>query len=216
MKLGAYEFAPRTDNPPYGLSYAPEGCKQMSGNRIRLILTQDSVGQWHSAGVLGPTLGWGTFTFDIACRLDALDPRVVCAGWLYNDQTMDELDFLEGTRWGDPNNPQNLYLTAYKEGTKVQQSAFPARAFNRYRVQSQVLPKSVSTRILGLQPDQTWKEVATMSLGIQVPAFGQLRLGMWLPKSGLLYTKDSLARGPLWATFEQLTWVQATPEQLSA
>ncbi len=75
---------------------------------------------WTAAEVvlLGPPLGFGTYTFDVTGDLDALDPNVVLG--LFNFPGSDdvgpagtnEID-IELTQWGSPQNPHRLNWTVY-------------------------------------------------------------------------------------------------------
>lgn len=65
-------------------------------------------GAWRSSEVWLPaSLGYGTYEFDIATRVDQLDPQVVAAPFLYQDDTH-EID-IEYSRWGYAENKNTWY-----------------------------------------------------------------------------------------------------------
>ncbi len=65
-------------------------------------------GAWRSSEVwLSSSLGYGTYEFDITTRVDQLDPQIVAAPFLYQDDTH-EID-IEYSRWGYPNNQNTWY-----------------------------------------------------------------------------------------------------------
>ena len=79
-------------------------------------------GAWRSSEVWLPTsLGFGTYEFDIASRVDQLDPQVVAAPFLYQDDTH-EID-IEYSRWGYPDN-QNTWYNIQPWTTKGNQAKF--------------------------------------------------------------------------------------------
>lgn len=65
-------------------------------------------GAWRSSEVWLPSsLGYGTYEFDIATNIDLLDPQIVVAPFLYQDDTH-EID-IEYSRWGYPSNQNTWY-----------------------------------------------------------------------------------------------------------
>jgi hypothetical protein len=70
---------------------------------LHLRIAKDAQNRWTTSEVIGPTsLGYGTYTFTVATRLDQLDPNVVLGLFTWSDRPQyahRELDF-EAARWG--------------------------------------------------------------------------------------------------------------------
>lgn len=202
VKLGEYSFTVRSGEVGYALSYSEDGVVQMAKNRVRLLMTKPD-GSYRSAGLLGPVLGRGTYEFDVSARLSSLDPAAVFAIWLYNDATKDELDVVEATRWGDLNQPNTFWFTLWRKEVKGEASVFPARAFRRYRFVLVWLEKSVSVKAYGLWEDGSQKEIGFLHSSTNIPPdFGQVRIALWIPKKGLSFPADAVARGPMYVTLD--------------
>jgi len=89
----------------------------------RLHLTVASInGSWHSTEVyLGNSLGYGQYIFDIDSAVDKLDPNLVAAPFLYQDDTH-ELD-IEYSYWQIPKSP-NLHYSVQPYSTSGNSKSF--------------------------------------------------------------------------------------------
>jgi hypothetical protein len=77
---------------------------------LHLKIARDASGRWTTSEVIAPTsLGYGTYTFTVATRLDQLDPNVVLGLFTWSDKAPyahREIDF-EAARWGNAADPTN-------------------------------------------------------------------------------------------------------------
>lgn len=79
-----------------------------AGGRLHLSVVNRN-GVWYSSEVSLPSsLGYGTYEFDISTGVDRIDPNLIAAPFLYQDDTH-EID-IEYTRWSDPTAP-NTWMT---------------------------------------------------------------------------------------------------------
>lgn len=80
-----------------------------SGN-LRLRIARNAAGTWSSAEVVGSrSLGYGTYEFRLASRVDALDANAVLGLFTWSDRSRyahREID-IEFARWGNPAEPTN-------------------------------------------------------------------------------------------------------------
>lgn len=78
--------------------------------RLHLRIARNGSGAWSSAEIIGPrTYGYGTYTFTLASRVDALDPNVVLGLFTWSDRARfahREID-IEFARWGSATDPTN-------------------------------------------------------------------------------------------------------------
>lgn len=229
MKLGNYDFLPRTGTHESFKDWRPDKVQQLSGNRIRL-----TAGSSWSAGVTGPVLGLGTLTVEFDCRVQALDPRACLAVWRYDDETKDEYDDVEFCAWGDANKPESLKTTVWDKGkvymipdivqsdigTEVVIGEDPARrtanpkGFRRYRVVTIENEWFFVTTVYGWWwhelKDKTWawdwKVVASSELPKpEKHTPGRFKIALWIPTEGLLYPASASA--PLVAVINKCEFV---------
>jgi hypothetical protein len=77
---------------------------------LHLRVARNGSGTWTAAEIIGPvTHGYGTYTFVLGSRVDALDPNVVLGLFTWSDRAIDdhrEID-IEFARWGDGTDPTN-------------------------------------------------------------------------------------------------------------
>jgi hypothetical protein len=77
---------------------------------LHLKIAKDASGRWTTSEVIAPTsLGYGTYTFTVATRVDQLDPNVVLGLFTWSDRAPyahREIDF-EAARWGNAADPTN-------------------------------------------------------------------------------------------------------------
>lgn len=179
----------RSGEVGYAAPYNPKLVQTMSQGWLRLKLSNS----FESAGVLGPIVQLGTYTFEVRNRMDQDDPAGVRAIWTYSDATKDEVDVLEATRWRDANNPYLLYCGAFRAGNNVASFKQLARPFNKYELTMEVHAKGANIVQWGVFPDGTKKEVGRGTTDV-CPVGHQLRMAYWLMKDGYLYT-DSASRG---------------------
>lgn len=78
----------------------------VDGAGLHLRIAKDANGRWQSAEVhLPASLGYGTYTWTLASRVDALDPNVVLGLFTYESDVR-EID-IEMARWSDAADPTN-------------------------------------------------------------------------------------------------------------
>jgi hypothetical protein len=213
MKLTTYEFTARSGLTGYCKEYDPAGVRQMTGGKIKLTMTPTK-----SAGIMGPTLGYGDYVFTFSGRPDQMDPSAVFSIWLYDDATKDEIDVFEFSRWGDQNQPGNLHIGGYyrgkREGLATPLLFAPCRAFNSWYATLHVSRGGVSIIVYGKwthDGKSEWKIVG--SWGSTIPkdfVVGQVRAAMWVPPTGLKYT-GSWDRGPMSMTLDTMIVSQEVP-----
>ena len=76
---------------------------------LHLRIAKNTANQWTCAEILGPSYGYGTYTFNVASRVDALDQNVVLGLFTWSDRPQyahREID-IEFARWGNPADPTN-------------------------------------------------------------------------------------------------------------
>jgi hypothetical protein len=76
---------------------------------LHLRIARNAAGQWTCAEILGPHYGYGTYTFNLASRVDALDQNAVLGLFTWSDRAQyanREID-IEFARWGNPADPTN-------------------------------------------------------------------------------------------------------------
>lgn len=73
-------------------------------DNLHLRISKNTSNQWTCAEIVGPvTYGYGTYTFDLASRVDNLDPNVVLGLFTWSDRAPyahREID-IEFARWGN-------------------------------------------------------------------------------------------------------------------
>lgn len=95
------------DPGPNAWGDGPENVAVDDKGHLRLALTQRD-GKWHCAEVVGPSLGYGEYTWVVAGDLAALDPQAVLGLFVYRDERH-EIDF-ELSRWGDAAKPNAQFV----------------------------------------------------------------------------------------------------------
>ena len=70
------------------------------------LKVREILGKWYSTEVfLSKSLGYGTYQFDVASRVDLTDRNVTAAGFLYaNDSNEYDVEF---SKWGNSHSPTN-------------------------------------------------------------------------------------------------------------
>lgn len=204
VNLGSYQWTVRSGlNGP--CTYNVNGVSQLVQKRIRLTLVKNN-GLWESAGVIGPVLGYGTHQVEITGRLDGMDPRSVFAFWFHNEDTRDEVDIVESSRWGDLNQP-NLFTTTYWQKQEIYaRKVWPARCYNRYRFTGVLDAKVTSLKGEGQLPDGTWKEIFSDQQESKVFGF-RPKLAVWVPNDGKLSFGTAASYGPLSVTIDKFSYV---------
>ena len=86
--------------------FSPQAVSVNAEGSLVLTVFQDN-NTWKCAEVyLDEPLGFGEYVFQVSGKLAQLDPRIVAGLFVYeSDQA--EIEALELSRWGDPNNAQN-------------------------------------------------------------------------------------------------------------
>jgi hypothetical protein len=81
-----------------------------SDGRLHLRIAPNAKGTWTCAEIIAPTsYGYGTYTFELASRVDALDPNVVLGLFTWSDKAPyahREID-IEFARWANSSDPTN-------------------------------------------------------------------------------------------------------------
>src|SRR5262245_19883907 len=105
---------------------------------LHLRVAKNAVNQWTCAEIIAPaSYGYGTYTFDLASRVDALDPNVVLGLFTWSDRPQyanREID-IEFARWGvasDPTNAQYV-VQPYDRPDHLRRYTHPAIAKSRVR-----------------------------------------------------------------------------------
>jgi len=107
-------------------------------DRLHLRIARNTAGAWTSAEIVGPqSFGYGTYTFELASRVDALDPNVVLGLFTWSDRAQQahrEID-IEFARWGngaDPTNAQYV-VQPYEAANHLRRFTMPAHATSTHR-----------------------------------------------------------------------------------
>jgi hypothetical protein len=81
-----------------------------TGGRLHLRIAKDASGAWSCAEIIAPTsYGYGTYTFELASPVDALDPNAVLGLFTWSDRAQyahREID-VEFARWANAADPTN-------------------------------------------------------------------------------------------------------------
>ncbi len=87
---------------------------------LHLRVAKNADGNWSAAEVIGPTThGYGTYTFRLASRVDALDPNVVLGLFTWSDRARyahREID-IEFARWGSAADSTNAQYVVQPHAT---------------------------------------------------------------------------------------------------
>lgn len=152
-----------------------------SGN-LHLRIAKDGSGTWTCAEIIGPTsYGYGTYTFTLASRVDALDPNVVLGLFTWSDKAPyahREID-IEFARWGSAADPTNAQYVVQPASTTNHLSRFvePAVAPSVQRFTWTKGRVSWETR------DATGGLLAAYAYSgsdVPVPGDERVRLNLWL------------------------------------
>lgn len=209
MKLSDFDFDVRSGSHESFKPWREDKVSQLSGNRIRLT----AGGSW-SAGITRPNLGLGTTAIEFDCRVMALDPYACFAIWRYAENG-DEYDDCEFSAWGDGNNPYGITNTLWSKGSVVPASDVndrnlaQSRGFRRWRVITTETKTEIGTSIYGWWWSEgvwAWKRVEFWG-SFKPNGFtpGDFRIGLWVPKRGLLYPASASA--PLSVTINKMEFM---------
>src|SRR5262245_15228482 len=108
-----------------------------NGN-LHLQIAKTASNQWTCAEIIAPaSYGYGTYTFDLASRVDALDPNVVLGLFTWSDRPQyanREID-IEFARWGVASDPANAQYVVqpYDRAGHLRRYTHPAIAKSRVR-----------------------------------------------------------------------------------
>lgn len=150
--------------------------------QLHLRIAKNASGQWTSAEIIGPTsYGYGTYTFNLASGVDALDPNVVLGLFTWSDKAPyahRELD-IEFAKWGNAADPTNAQYVVqpYDKASHLRRFTQPADATSTHRFtwrKGQVSWESYGASV-GLIDSYTYT-------GADVPLTGDERvhLNFWL------------------------------------
>jgi hypothetical protein len=149
---------------------------------LHLRIAKNAANQWTCAEIIAPeSHGYGTYTFAIGSRVDALDPNVVLGLFTWSDRPQyahREID-IEFARWGNPSDPTNAQYV-------VQPYDRPAHLMRFFQP-----PTAVSTHRFTWQPGQvTWEsydesgrlidDYAYAGTDVPKPGDERVRLNLWL------------------------------------
>lgn len=153
-----------------------------SSGSLHLRIAKNAAGKWTCAEIIAPTsLGYGTYTFTIASRVDVLDPNVVLGLFTWSDKAPyahREID-IEFARWADAADPTNAQYVVQPYGSPGHLARFTQPA------------TSTSTHWFRWRPGQiSWGSVDASGTqigsytynGSEVPVPGDERvhLNLWL------------------------------------
>jgi len=149
---------------------------------LHLRIAKDGAGTWTCAEIIGPvSYGYGTYSFTVASRVDALDPSVVLGLFTWSDKAPyahREID-IEFGRWGSAVDPMNAQYVVqpYGRAGHLRRFAQPAIAPSTHRFTWQ--PGQITWQSLDAAGTQT---AAYTYTGIDVPKPGdeRVRLNLWL------------------------------------
>ena len=150
---------------------------------LHLRIAKDAQGRWTTSEVIAPaSLGYGTYTFTVATRLDQLDSNVVLGLFTWSDKPQyahRELDF-EAARWGSATDPTNAQFVVQPYDAANHLSRFSLSS--SVRTEQQFTWRAGEVTFLSRRLD-TGATVATyVYRGADVPKPGdeRVRLNLWL------------------------------------
>lgn len=153
--------------------------------RLHLTVAQDATGQWQSSEVvLQPSLGYGTYCFDVEGMPRPLDPNVVLGMFTWTDDPVQdhrELD-IELSEWGQAGGPTGRY--------SVQPYAVPGHTYSFNEDLTQPVRQCMQWRP-GRVSFATWQGTSTPPAdsmvasrvfddGVPQPRDEQVRINLWL------------------------------------
>ena len=97
--------------------FSKENVRVASGELVLEIVQRS--GRWTAAEVIGPHLGYGTYTFTVESDVSDLDPNVVLGMFTWSDRARfnhREID-IEVARWGNPADPTNAQFVVQPHDT---------------------------------------------------------------------------------------------------
>jgi hypothetical protein len=110
----------------------------VDGLGLHLRIARNASGKWSCAEIIGPTsYGYGTYTFDLASRVDALDPNVVLGLFTWSDRAPyahREID-IEFSRWANAADPTNAQYVVqpYDQPAHLRRFTTPAASTSQHR-----------------------------------------------------------------------------------
>ncbi len=150
---------------------------------LHLRIARDASGRWTTSEVIAPTsLGYGTYTFTVATRLDQLDPNVVLGLFTWSDKAPyahREIDY-EAARWGSATDPTNsqFVVQPYDKLNHLVRFTAPAVA----RTIQQFTWRAGSVSFVSKRLDTNAEVYSYTYTGADVPRPGDERvhLNLWL------------------------------------
>lgn len=203
-------FTPRIGPVAYAHPYAKAGVAFLEDGRIKLSLIRGKAGKWYSAGLLGPQVEEGTYTFIVHGPLGYMDPWVIFSLWFYNEDGK-ELDVFETDGHGDPNTWARMSQTCWNSAReKTAFQAFDPARFVRFRFTVKITADTFAILVEGDRRGE-WLTLADWWTGSLPGHVGQLRAGIYVQKGaanpeGRRYfdTKDDC--GPVSVVIESATF----------
>jgi hypothetical protein len=149
---------------------------------LHLKVAKDGTGKWSCAEVIGPaSLGYGTYTFKLASRVDNLDPNVVLGLFTWSDRAPyahREID-IEFARWGSAADPTNAQYVVQPAATANHLARFKQTATTTSTQTFVWKAGGITWQSL----DESGAEIASYAYsGTDVPRPGdeRVRLNLWL------------------------------------
>ena len=109
-----------------------------SQGKLHLRIARNASGTWSSAEIIAPTsYGYGTYTFELASRVDGFNPNVVLGLFTWSDKAPyahREID-IEFARWGNAADPTNAQYVVqpYDLASHLKRFAAPSTATSTHR-----------------------------------------------------------------------------------
>lgn len=177
-------FIPRIGPVDYAPPFAKSAVQFLDDGRIKLSLIKgrnpDGSPKWYGAGLFGPHVAPGRWTFVVEGDLPSLNPAAVFAIWFHNENDC-ELDVVEVSRWNNPNAEDNMRSTLWV-GTDLREQFFDfsGRGFTRYKFVCQIHADRFELLPYGEMPDGSWKELTDWWTGPLTVDVAQLRIGLYV------------------------------------
>lgn len=214
MNAAPIAFTTRVGPVDYAHPYATAGVAFLPDGRIKLSLIRGIGGKWYSAGLLGPQVEEGTYTFTVHVPLGYVDPWAIFSIWFYSEDGK-ELDVFETDAAGNPNTTDRLTQTVWsatkEDGTRDKnRNAMDPRRFVRYRFTVKITADTFAILVEGDRRGE-WITLGDWWTGALPGHVGQLRAGFYVQKGpanpeGKRYFDTVPDCGPVSVVIESVTF----------